>query len=410
MFGHRLINAVITVLACFSLLTASSSAADPAFKTWVQDLRIEALSKGVSAATFDRAFSELEPLDRVLELDRRQPEFTQTFWSYLDKRVTADRIVRGQEMLATHGPLLRNIQRQYRVQPRFLVAFWALETNFGDYIGDIPVIAALATLAYDERRSTFFRSHLIDALLIVDQGLISPERMVGSWAGAMGQVQFMPETFRRYAVDHDGDGRRDIWNTLPDAMASAANFLNALGWDGTKTWGREVSLPPGFDWELASMSVVKPLTEWRQLGVRKAEGGDLPGADITASLILPGGHKGPAFLIYQNFRVIMRWNASINYALSVGYLSDLLDGLPRLRTPRPADDRALSRAEVIEIQDLLNRSGFNTGEPDGVVGRQTRAALRAFQRQVGHPPDGYPTVEIIQVLRLHTADSGSTVQ
>jgi membrane-bound lytic murein transglycosylase B len=391
--------AAAVLFACFLATGTSQAAGDPAFEAWVAALRQEALATGISGTTFDRAFANVAPLPRVIELDRRQPEFTQTFWSYLDRRATAERVAKGRQMLSKHGSLLRRVAGQYGVQPRFLVAFWGLETNFGSYVGDIPVIAALATLAYDQRRSAFFRAQLLDALKIIEDGHIAPGRMVGSWAGAMGQVQFMPETFRRYAVDHNGDGRKDIWTNLPDAFASAANFLRTLGWDQTKTWGREVRVPAGFDLELATLSNVKPLAEWQRLGVRRADGSNLPTADVTASLILPGGHKGPGFLVYQNFRVIMRWNASINYALSVGYLADLISGKAPLRAKRPANDRPLSRAEVMELQALLNRAGFDTGEPDGVVGRQTRAALRDFQRQASLPPDGYPTAEVIAALR-----------
>ena len=396
---RRIVAFAAAVVACFLVTGTVHAAVDPAFDAWVAELRQEALGKGISGATFDRAFANVAPLPQVLKLDRRQPEFTQTFWSYLERRATPERAAKGKQMLAKHGALLRRVAGQYGVQPRFLVAFWGLETNFGGYVGDIPVIAALATLAYDERRSAFFRAQLLDALKIIEDGHIAPGHMVGSWAGAMGQVQFMPETFRRYAVDHSGDGRKDIWTNLPDAFASAANFLRELGWDNTKTWGREVRIPAGFDLEQASLSEVKPLAEWQRLGVRRADGGNLPTADVTASLILPGGYKGPGFLVYQNFRVTMRWNASINYALSVGYLADLIAGKAPLRARRPADDRPLSRAEVMEMQSMLNRAGVDTGEPDGVVGRQTRAALRDFQREASLPPDGYPTAEVIAVLR-----------
>ncbi len=397
----RYLKSLAVAAAVVGLIPVAPAEAvhDPGFRAWVAELRVEALAEGVSAETFDIAFSGVEPLSNIIDQDRRQPEFARTFWSYVERRVSPERIARGREMLSRYGTMLRRIEREYGIQPRFLVAFWGLETNFGSYVGDVPVIAALATLAYDRRRSAFFRSHLIDALKILDEGHIAPNQMKGSWAGAMGQLQFMPETFRRYAVDDDGDGRRDIWTSLPDAFASAANFLHSLGWDGTKTWGREVRVPGDFKWEEASMSVVKPLSEWISLGVRNADGGNLSETDITASLILPAGHRGPAFLIYQNFRVIMRWNKSVNYALSVGLLSDLIIGNPPLVAARPPNERALSRAEIMEMQDLLNGVGLNTGPPDGFVGRQTRAALREYQRRIGHPADGHATIEIIDILR-----------
>ncbi len=399
----RLLIVAFLVFAPASLAAGASepvaNGARPTFDAWLADLRIEALAKGISPATFDTAFRDVQPVDRIIELDRKQPEFTQTFWGYIERRLTEARIERGREMLAKHADLLRRVERDYGVQARYLVAFWGLETNYGDYVGDFPVIAALATLAYDERRSAFFRSHLLDALKIVEEGHISPDRMTGSWAGAMGQVQFMPETFRRYAIDYNGDGRRDIWSSMPDAFASAANFLRALGWDPTKTWGREVRVPDDFDWQLASTSIRKPLTEWQALGVRRADGGPLPRVDIDASLILPGGHTGPGFLVYQNFRSIMGWNPSIYYALSVGLLSDLITGKPALNAEKPADDRALHRSEILDMQAMLNKLGYDTGEPDGIVGAQTRAAVRAYQGRIDEPADGYPTAALIDRLR-----------
>ncbi|MEE9210309.1 MAG: lytic murein transglycosylase, partial [Kiloniellales bacterium] len=345
------------------------------------------------------ALTGLAPIERVLELDRRQPEFTRTFWAYLDRAVTAQRIERGRELLAQHRGLLEQVRRRYNVQPRYLVAFWGLESNFGKNTGGFPVIAALATLAYDARRGAFFRAQLLDALRILDRGHVDPTRMQGSWAGAMGQLQFIPSTFMSYAVDFDGDGRRDIWTDLPDVFASAANFLAGIGWRGDELWGREVRLPAGFDWELASLKVRKPIADWQRLGVRRADGSALPGADISGAIVLPAGHQGPAFLVYGNFDKILTWNRSLLYAIAVGYLSDRLAGRGPLLAARPAQEQPLSRAQVEEMQSLLGRLGFDAGEPDGVVGTKTRAALRAFQRQAKMAPDGYPTAELLAGLR-----------
>lgn len=378
---------------------AQRDSAPSAFADWLEGLRAEARSAGISDGTLETALAEVAPIERVLELDRRQPEFTQTFWTYMDKRVTPERIARGRRLLAEHRELLGRVAARYGVQPRFLVAFWGLETNYGDLTGGFPVIGALATLAYDERRADFFRAQLLDALKILDNGDITLENMTGSWAGAMGQVQFIPSTYLGHAVDFDGDRRRDIWFSLPDVFASAANFLSNLGWAGDEIWGREVRLPPDFDLELANLSLRKPITEWQRLGVRRADGSDLPMADIEGAIVLPAGHHGPAFLVYRNFDAILDWNRSILYALSVGHLADQLIGLGGLRADRPADDRPLSRAEVEEIQALLTSLGYDAGEADGVLGSRTREALRAFQRAASLPPDGYPTPEVLDRLR-----------
>lgn len=392
----------------FALCAAPGARAASDFPAWLDAFKREALAAGISGATVETALAGVEPIERVLELDRKQPEFTQTFWAYLDKRVTDQRIERGRQLLAEHAALFDRVRDRYGVQPRFLVAFWGLESNFGDHTGGFPVVGALATLAHDARRADFFRVQLLDALRIIDQGHITPERMVGSWAGAMGQVQFIPSTFVRHAVDFDGDRRRDIWTSLPDIFASAANFLRALGWRGDETWGREVRLPAGFDLELADLSVRKPIGEWQRLGVRRAGGGDLPKADISGAVVLPAGHKGPAFLVYGNFDAILGWNRSLLYAIAVGHLADRIAGRDALRAERPGDERPLSRAEVQEMQDLLVALGFDPGTPDGVVGGQTRAALRAYQREAERAPDGYPTPELLGDLRRAAAQRASS--
>jgi membrane-bound lytic murein transglycosylase B len=383
-------------------------AQDAAFDIWLDGVRRDAVAAGVSQATIEAALSGLTPIERVLELDRRQPEFTQTFWSYLDRAVTPGRVERGRALMAEHADLLRRIRRRYNVQPDYLVAFWGLESNFGKYTGGFSVIAALATLAYDARRGAFFRAQLLDALRIIDQGHVSASKMEGSWAGAMGQLQFIPSTFVNYAVDFDGDGRRNIWTDLPDVFASAANYLSSIGWRGDERWGREVRLPANFDWKLAGLKLRKPLEEWRRLGIRRADGGALPVADISGAIVAPGGHKGPAFLVYGNFDKILNWNRSLLYAIAVGHLADRIAGHGTLLATRPAKEEPLSRAQVEEMQGLLAELGFDAGEPDGVVGSQTRAALRAFQHQAEVPPDGYPTPELLASIRRSAAIRGTT--
>lgn len=395
----------LAVLGVGLVLTSRSSAVaeeipdPPPFETWLDEVMQEARTKGISEETLNNAFAGVEPIEKVIEYDRSQPEFTRTFWDYMNRAISADRIERGRHLLKKHAGLLGRMERKYGVQPRFLVAFWGLETNFGDYTGGFPVVDAVATLAHDRRRSDFFRTELFHALSILEGGHISKSRMEGSWAGAMGQLQFMPSTFVGYAVDADGNGRKDIWGSLPDVFGSAANYLSQIGWRGDRTWGREVSLPEGFDLELATMNVKKTLSEWQQLGVRRVNGADLPiVAGMEGSIVLPAGHKGPAFLVYENFRNILVWNRSTYYAIAVGHLADRLIGLPAIRAKQPPGDRAMSRSEVLELQRRLNALGYNAGKPDGMVGPATRGAVKAYQKAAGLPPDGYPTPALLEDL------------
>lgn len=299
---------------------------DQAFQSWLDDLRSEAREAGISGKTLDDALRDVKPIRRVIRYDRRQPEFTQTFRQYIDSRITQNRVERGRALLKKHYGLLEDIHAEYGVPPRYIVAFWGLETNFGKHQGGFRVIDALVTLAYDQRRSDFFRAQLLVALKILEKGHITADQMKGSWAGAMGQMQFMPTTFAAYAVDYTEDGRKDIWNSVPDAFASAANFLAKLGWQSGQRWGRRVAVPDDFDPALATLKQKKPLRAWARMGVRQADGTALPKSDMKGSVILPEGRKGPAFIVYSNFSVIMGWNRSVNYALSVGLLADHLTG------------------------------------------------------------------------------------
>lgn len=377
----------------------AQSSDPPSFSAWLDGVKQEARSQGIGEATLDAAFRDAKPIERVLELDRRQPEFTRTFWGYLDSFVPRQRIDRGRQLLARHGPLLRQVADRYGVQPRFLVAFWGVETNFGDYTGGFPVIGAVATLAHDTRRSDFFRAELMHALRILDEGHIAPDAMKGSWAGAMGQPQFMPSTFTGYAVDGNGDGRKDIWTDLDDVFSSAANYLASIGWNDSETWGREVRLPAGFDLTMVGQGMPRPIGEWQSLGVRRANGANLPVANIEGSIVLPAGYKGPAFLVYGNFEAIMTWNRSVFYALAVGHFSDRLKGLGPLVATRPADEKPLSRDDILTLQRLLSTAGFDPGFPDGMIGPKTRAAVKSYQIDKGLPADGYPTHELLSAMR-----------
>lgn len=396
--------ALMSLAATASQVFAGPPAPD--FAAWLEGVRKEALDRGISPGTLDRALTDLQPIPRVIELDQRQPEFVDAFLDYLDRRVTPARIEEGRRQLQQQQALLAEIQRRYGIPPHILVALWGLETNYGGYLGDYPVPAALATLAFDTRRSQFFREQLFDALAILEAGHITPEAMKGSWAGAMGQLQFMPSTFIAYAVDADGDGRKDLWRSLPDAFASAANYLRRLGWRSDEIWGREVRLPERFDWDLARPSVTRPVSAWSAMGVRQADGSPLPRSELPGAILLPQGHKGPAFLVYPNFNLIMNWNRSLNYALAVGHLSDRLRGLPELRHGQAARHERVTRQQVVDLQRQLDALGFEPGEPDGVIGARTRAALKAFQRSVGLPQDGYPSPEVMARVRAVAVSRG----
>lgn len=389
-------------LILFSVLCASSYAQEQQpFNDWLAELRAEALAEGISESLLDEALSVIEePIPRVIELDQSQPEFVQTFSNYMNNRLSQARIERGQALLEEHSALFGRISREYGVQPHYLVSFWALESNFGDYTGGFSVLNALATLAYDPRRSSFFRNELITALKILDAGHISVEDMSGSWAGAMGQCQFMPSTFDRYAVDGDNDGRIDIWNSLPDIFASAANFLSESGWRPDERWGREVTLPQGFDFTQSGTNIRKSVTEWNSMGVMRADGSALGNSSIEGSIILPAGASGPVFLAYNNFRTTMVWNRSTYYAISVGHLADRFVGGDEIQHWPETDERALSRSEVIELQELLNTMGIDVGAPDGILGSRTRAAIRSFQEESGLPTDGYASADLLDLIRV----------
>ena len=323
----------IRILVASGLLAATIFAspahahgnAEP-FAAWLEVLRDEARVAGIGPATLDAALTGLTPIPRIIELDRRQPEGSITFAQYLDRIISDARVAQGRRMLAENAEILARVSQSFGVQPRFIVALWGIETSYGNFTGGFPVIDALATLAYEGRRSDFFRRELIAALRIIDDGHIAVSQMKGSWAGAMGQSQFMPTSFIAYAHDYDGDGRKDIWTTRADVFASAANFLSSLGWRDDITWGRRIKLPPGFDFATANLKTVKSLSAWQALGVRREDGSDLPDQDLQASIVLPGRNSGPSYLIYDNYRTVLKWNRSLYFATAVGILSDRIAG------------------------------------------------------------------------------------
>ena len=324
MTGHVRRTLTLTFTAALWLNAATAVAQEADFDDWIAAFRAEAAAAGISAAALDSALDGVTPIPRVIELDRKQPEFTQTFDEYLAKRVTEGLAQEGRRLFDEHRDLLQAIGAEYGVQPRFIVALWGAETRYGSYTGGFSVIGSLVTLAHDGRRSQYFRGELLNALKIIDEGHIAADKMMGSWAGAMGQNQFMPSSFLSYAVDYDGDRRRDIWGTEADVFASAANYLKKAGWREDQTWGRKVRLPEGFDHGLADLKVVKRLSEWQALGVRRADGSDLPTRDLPSSIVMPGGATGPAYVVYDNYRAILKWNRSNYFAVSIGTLADLI--------------------------------------------------------------------------------------
>ncbi len=319
---HRGSTGTAAVIAMAACLIAAPAPAKP-FAEWLEGVRAEALARGVGQAVLDEAFRDLDaPLPRVLELDRKQWKQDVTLEWYLDRVVTDERIRRGQRLGRTHGKLLEHIGARYGVQPRFILAIWGIETHYGKITGGFPVVGALATLAFDGRRQEFFRSELLEALQIMDREQMQPSAMLGSWAGAMGQSQFMPTSFSSFAQDHDGDGRRDIWTTEADVFASIAHYLQRHGWRDDITWGRAVQLPGTMDSGLIGLEVRRTIPEWQALGVRRADGSDLPTRALMASVVAPDHPEGPAFLVYENFRVALEYNRSSLYATAVGVLSD----------------------------------------------------------------------------------------
>ena len=377
--------------------------AQSGFDVWLAAFRQEAAAQGISTATLDAALTGLTPIARVVELDQRQPEFQQTFADYLGRRVTGLRVSRGAVLMQEHRALLDAVEQKQGIPKAVLVSFWGLETNFGNNLGSLNIPASLATLAYDGRRSQFFRSQLLDALRIIDAGHVQAIDMNGSWAGAMGHMQFMPSTFRAYAVDGDGDGRIDVWKSIPDAMYSGAHYLKRAGWRANEPVAREVRLPEGFNFRQASAGYRLPVEEWAALGVLTADATPLPAAAGRAAILLPQGWQGPAFMVFDNFDVVMRWNRSVNYALSVAQLAHQLAGGSAL-IAQTGEAGVLSTAQLKAMQQALNEMGYDVGPADGLLGPQTQSAIRIYQVVYRLPADGYPAPSLLaHVEKQHAA-------
>lgn len=436
------------------LLTSSASAAEDDFSGWLQELRTEAMVAGISDQTANEAVNRIEFLPDVIAMDRSQPEFISPFLDYFQKRVDQQKVQKGRQMLIEHEAMLNQIEAQYGVPKFTLLAFWGMETQYGRSLGKLDILSSLATLAYDGRRTDFFRGQLLDAMRMIDIGHVDADALTGSWAGAFGNMQFMPTTFMLYAVDGDGDNLIDVVDSLPDAFASAANYLSRVGWRANEPAMLEVQLPEDFDWKSAQLSVRKPVEEWSRLGVRalhvdvgapgfgsktvwvkdvRAKKAKLHSAKTKkpalqkvssstqqvqgnaavstvsldalslkvkgpAAILLPQGYRGPAFMVFDNFDVIMDWNRSVNYALSVAQLAEQLRHDSRIVGGQFAEGGALSFHEMLDLQSMLNARGFDAGEPDGLPGFMTQEAVRRYQLANELPADGYASRSIYQRL------------
>ena len=371
------------------------------FDRWIADMRAGARAAGIGEATLHDAFDAVQCLPRVIELDRSQPEFTRPVWEYLDSAVSAGRVALGQDKLQQLQSETDAAAARYGVPAAIVVAIWGIESNYGSNYGNTPTIDALATLGFEGRREDWARGQLLAALKILDSGDIDRAQMIGSWAGAMGQTQFLPSAFLAYAVDADGDGRRDIWGSMADVMASTANFLARSGWQPHQPWGVEVRLPAGFDVGRAD-GLRQSASQWAAEGVQTMDGAALP-ALADGTILLPAGARGPAFLVGANFRVILRYNNSTSYALAVGLLAQRLADGPGVLARWPRELVTLTRSQLVALQTALNRHDFPAGAPDGMMGPATREGLRGYQRSLGLAPDGYPTLELLQRLQADAA-------
>lgn len=371
---------------------------NPAFDAWVEGFRARAAAQGIDPQVTARAFRGAGYLPGVIERDRNQTEFTRSLEDYLAIAASDERVATGRSMLNRHRALLSRIEAKYGVEPRVVTAVWGLESRYGARRGDVPVISALATLAYDGRRGVFYEKQLIAALRILQRGDTTQDRMMGSWAGAMGHTQFIPTTYQAYAVDFTGDGRRDIWAEDPaDALASAAAYLNRSGWRHGQPWGLEVALPQGFNMGLTGRGTTRSAGQWAALGVRRAGGGTLPDHG-PASVLAPAGAGAPAFLVYRNFSVLLRYNNAEKYAIGVGHLSDRIAGGAPLHGRFPPDAQGMTLADRKALQARLTRAGYDTQGADGVIGDNTRKAISAYQRAKGLPVTGEPSQALLRRL------------
>jgi peptidoglycan lytic transglycosylase B len=377
------------------------------FQAFVHDFRESALKSGIQADTYDRSFAGIALNPRVQQLNLQQPEFIKPVWEYLDTAVSPDRIAHGQQALAANATALANIEQRFGVPKEILVAIWGDESNYGTAMGGFNMFEALATLGYDGPRAAFGQRELLNALKMEEQQHYDPKQMTSSWAGAFGQTQFVPSAFLQYAVDGDGNGQVDLWHSPPDALASSANLLANAGWIKGGTWGYEVTLPSAFPYEAANIDATKSLNDWRKLGVVAANGAELPKSDAQGAIILPGGARGPAFLVFDNFRVVLRYNNAVSYALAVCTLADRIKGGGPILHSWPREEVALTRDELVAFQANLKKLGYDPGDADGIFGRKAKAALRAYQKERGLAADGFATQDLLVRMEREIVAKGS---
>ena len=376
-----------------------SASTDAGFDRWVAGFRGRALSQGISAQVFDRAFRGVTFNPEIVAKDRNQSEFKREIWDYLDSAVSPVRVKNGQEALRRHRRVLERIEAHYGVEKEIVTAVWGMESTYGERLGDLPLIQSLATLAYDGRRGKFFESQLVGALQILQSGDVTPERMKGSWAGAMGHTQFIPTSYLAYAVDFTGDGKRDIWSEDPtDALASTAAYLKRFGWTRGQPWGVEVRLPRGFSAGAADRNKMQMPSQWAAQGVVGLNGRAVPDYG-RASILLPAGLQGPAFMIFDNFAVIEKYNRATSYVMGVGHLADRIGGGSEIQASWPRGYNPLTFEEKMEMQRRLQSKGYGIEKIDGIIGPNTVKAIRAFQQAVGVTPDGVPSKEFLALLK-----------
>lgn len=403
--SQKLINGLILFLLMLfssSQLYANEVAEKGSFDDWKAEFRTLAAAKGISAETLNLVFNNLQVDPEIIQRDKNQAEFSKPVWKYLETAISDARLERGKALFQEHQQLFQNIYETYGVEPEYVLAIWGIESNYGSNLGNKSVIRSLATLAFDGRREAFAEQQLLATLGIIERGDINVDELIGSWAGAIGHTQFIPTTYEAFAVDFDGDGRRDLVNSIPDALASAANYLAKSGWKTKQRWGEELTLSDNFLWELADLKSPMTLSCWQHSGVETNIMGEALSQDGEGAVLLPAGYQGPAFMVYDNFKVIKRYNNANSYALAVAYLGDQLVGRSGVRSAWPIDDQPLTRSDKTSLQKILTAAGFDTKGVDGLIGPNSRAAIRAWQKSMNIPADGYVNQErFLQLKRQY---------